>query len=222
MDNSRITKFSKIIIWCVVVASFLHLIFNLLLANLTTTYFESEAITEDTFYYIGGLLDSGLFIVLLLYLFLMLVSYVLLSKWFYTSCKLNHLNGVKGLETSPRWAWAWYLIPIANLVKPYQSLEETYKASFQKEAWEEIHAPWVFPIWWMSFLASNIIYNFSANLSDTLTEDSWYENYVTFYYTVLVGDLIYIVSALALLQIVKTVSKNQSKLNFEINYTRTK
>ena len=53
-----------------------------------------------------------------------------------------------------------------------------------------------------------------------LTEDSPYQDYVTENYIALTSDILYIISALALLQIVKTISDNQSKLNFEINYTK--
>lgn len=222
MNNSRITKFSKIIIWCVVVVSSLHIFFNLFLANFLTTAFESEEITEDIYNYVGGLLAVSSNFLGLINVFFIFVSYILLSKWFYISCKLNHLNGVRGLETSPRWAWLWYAIPIATLFKPYQSLEETYKASFQKEDWEEILVPWVFPIWWLSWLVSGFLFNRSADQFFNLTEDSLFENWVTYYYTVSAFDLINIVSAFALLQIVKTISKNQSKLNFDINYTISK
>lgn len=201
------------------VVSSLHIFFNLLLANILTTAFESEAITDYTFNYFVALLSEGSYFLGLIKVFFIFVSHILLSKWFYTSCKLNHLNDVKGLETSARWAWLWYAIPIAALIKPYQSLEETYKASFQKEDWEEIPVPWVFPIWWLSWIVSNFLGNRSANQFFDLTEETLYENWVTYYYTVSAFDLINIVSALALLQIVKTISKNQSKLNFDINYT---
>ena len=155
----------------------------------------------------------------LVFLIILLTSFVLLSKWFYTSCKLNHLNGMKGLNTSPRWAWLWYAIPIANLFKPYQSLKETYQASTQRDDWKEISIPWAFPIWWMSYLSSSFASNISFRLFSNLTEDSPYQDYVTEHYVAFTGEFLWVVSAIALLQIVKTVSVNQSKLNFQIKYT---
>ena len=76
-----------------------------------------------------------------------------------------------------------------------------------------------FPIWWMSFLSSAAASNISARLFSNLTEDSPYQDYVTAYYVSFTDDILWVVSAIALLQIVKTVSVNQSKLNFEIKYT---
>ncbi len=220
MNNSKITKYTKFILWGTVVTSSLNAIFNLLFANLITTYFESETISEDTYIYLYNLLDSGFSFMSLFYAFFIFASMILLSKWFYTSCKLNHLSGVKGLETSPRWAWLWYAIPIANLVKPFQSLEETYKASFQRDDWEEITYPWVFPIWWGSFLVGGVFSNISVRMYWDLTEDSPYQDFVAEHYYALTSDILYIISAFALLQIVKTISDNQSKLNFEINFTK--
>lgn len=220
MNNSKITKYTKFILWVAAIASSLNAIFNLLLANLITTYFESQTISEDTYTYLYDLLNSGFILINLSFFFFHICSMILLSKWFYTSCKLNHLSGVKGLETSPRWAWLWYAIPIANLVKPFQSLEETYKASFQRDDWEEITYPWVFPIWWASLLVSGVFSNISVNLYMDLTEDSPYQDFVAEHYYALTSDILYIISAFALLQIVKTISDNQSKLNFEINFTK--
>lgn len=222
MNNSRITKYSKFILWGVVVTSSLSAFFNLLFANLITTYFESETISEDTYNYLYNLLDSGFIFMSLFYSFFLFASMILLSKWFYTSCKLNHLSGVKGLETSPRWAWLWYAIPFANIVKPFWSLEETYKASFQRDDWEEISNPWVLPIWWISFLAGNLFSNISVRMYWDFTEDSPYQDYITEHYFTLTSDILYFISALSLLQIVKTISDNQSKLNFEINFTKAK
>ena len=222
MNNSRITKYSKFILWCNVVTNSLYACFNLLLANLITTHYETETISEDTFVYVYNLLDSGFTFISFFYTVFVFASMVLLSKWFYVSCKLNHLNGVKGLKTSPRWAWLWYAIPIANLVKPFQSLEETYKASFQREDWEEISYPWVFPVWWMSFLVGGWLSNISFRMYFNLTEDSPYQDYVAEHYYALSSEIFYIISALALLQIVKTVSENQNNLNFDMNNIRKK
>lgn len=222
MNNLNITKYAKFIIWCSIVICSLNSIFNLLLANLITTYFESETISDETYIYIYNLLDSVFTILGLFYLIIVFTSFVLLSKWFYTSCKLNHLNGMKGLNTSPRWAWLWYAIPIAALFKPYQSLEETYQASTQRDDWKEISVPWVFPIWWLSWLFSNAASNYSFRLFSNLTEDSPYQDYVTEHYVAFTGEFLWVVSAIALLQIVKTVSANQGKLNFDKSYTKTK
>ena len=219
MNNLNITKYAKFIIWCSIVICSLNSIFNLLIANLITTYFESETISDETYIYIYNLLDSAYTISGLVFLIILITSFVLLSKWFYTSCKLNHLNGMKGLNISPRWAWLWYAIPFANLFKPYQSLKETYQASTQRDDWKEISVPWAFPIWWMSYLSSSFASNISFRMFSNLTEDSPYQDYVTEHYVAFTGEVLWVVSAIALLQIVKTVSANQSKLNFQIKYT---
>ena len=64
--------------------------------------------------------------------------------------------------------------------------------------------------------------NISLRMYWDLTEDSPYQDYVAEHYFALTSDILYSISALALLQIVKTISDNQSKLNFEINFTKAK
>lgn len=60
-----------------------------------------------------------------------------------------------GLTYTPGWAVGWWFIPFANLVKPFQTMRELWKASHGGR-WQEIRTWPVLGFWWATYLASNI------------------------------------------------------------------
>jgi hypothetical protein len=56
----------------------------------------------------------------------------------------------RGLAFTPGWAVGWWFVPFANLVKPFQSIRELWKASSADRAWPEIRTWPVIGWWWGS------------------------------------------------------------------------
>jgi hypothetical protein len=57
------------------------------------------------------------------------------------------------LNFSPGWAVGWWFIPFANLVQPFRTVKELWKAS-HGGAWENMKTWGVIPVWWAFWLAS--------------------------------------------------------------------
>ncbi len=58
-----------------------------------------------------------------------LVTGMVWLVWQHRSQANLHAVPVRELEYTPGWAVGWWLIPFANLVKPFQTVRELWKAS---------------------------------------------------------------------------------------------
>lgn len=67
--------------------------------------------------------------------------------------------GASELSISPGWSAGWWFIPIANLVKPCQSMSEIYRASIKPRGatWKKISTPTSVGVWWTFWLLANVL-----------------------------------------------------------------
>jgi hypothetical protein len=65
--------------------------------------------------------------------------------------------GVTELEYSPGWAVGWWLIPIANLLKPFQVNRELWKASSGVHDWRSLQTWPVLGWWWASWIFAGVL-----------------------------------------------------------------
>jgi hypothetical protein len=63
---------------------------------------------------------------------------------------------VGDLKFTPGWAVGWWFIPFANLVKPFQTVRELWKASHGGDAWKQRSTWPVIGWWWALWIACNI------------------------------------------------------------------
>ncbi len=94
---------------------------------------------------------SGL--VAVVQLIVTLTTAILALRWVYHSNKnLRALSG-ESLEYTPGWAVGWFLIPIANLWKPYYVMKEIWEVSHQREPGD----PSRLKQWWTFWILSNVV-----------------------------------------------------------------
>ena len=218
MNNHLITKSVKLCLYGLMTICVINIFSNFMQINLMNDYFVKGLYSEDVFAVLADNNDSRTAIVNGLFLIFLILSYFLIGRWFFVSSKINHLLGVERLYTSPGWSVGWYFIPFANLVMPYLSLKETFKASFNSKEWQNIKVPFDFPIWWATFLIGNGLSNVSLrmNLNLALEETYTYEQLNLISYIDIVADGILIVNAIFLLRIVNIIYLNQKDKNFQL------
>jgi hypothetical protein len=71
-----------------------------------------------------------------------------------------HALGARGMEFTPGWAVGWYFIPFMNLVKPYQAVQEIYRATDPQadaDDWKLSYVPSLFGWWWGLWIVSNVL-----------------------------------------------------------------
>lgn len=101
--------------------------------------------------------------------YLQLVTYIVIGliflRWIYFS-KANAYAMSHGLRFKPGWAIGWFLIPVANLWKPYQAMEETFRASHPNfdADWPRAPRPSILPLWWTLWILDNVLGRFNSHL----------------------------------------------------------
>ena len=83
-----------------------------------------------------------------------------------------------GLKFTPGWAVGWWFIPFANLVKPFETVRELWKAS-HGVAWRSLNTWRVIGWWWALWLAGNALEwgiarsGTPTDISGFITRDLW-------------------------------------------------
>ena len=89
------------------------------------------------------------------FIFFVVAGFVVL-RWIYFATANAHAFGAEGLRCGPWLAVGSFFIPIANLVMPFQSMRDVWKASVEPRDWEVVKATPLLGWWWLFWLAGNI------------------------------------------------------------------
>jgi len=121
-----------------------------------------------------------------------------------------HALAIPRLTFTPGWAVGWWLIPIANLWKPFQTVRELWKASDGDEAWWRSPTWPVIGWWWACWVVFNVLYNITIRFygSDSAVVNS----YLIGDRISVAGDLVSIVAAILAISIVRSVTDRQTRL----------
>lgn len=92
-----------------------------------------------------------------------IVAIVFVCMWFYRAGQNLHLSGVKYLNYSPGWYVGWFFIPLVQIVMPFVTTIELWKANASINNPDE-HASWssnkLSPLvifWYVSFIAMIVV-----------------------------------------------------------------
>ena len=154
--------------------------------------------------------DSLLAIVSLLELPVMLALFVLLVLWAW----FTHA-AVDGLAQR-RWGRGWtigaWFVPIANIVLPKLVLDETDRIASAAVSrnpavnWRTVHTSTVGTFWWWLFVVSNLVMARATFANGSIQVDPDIGDYRAYYWSIGVGSLIAMVSALCGLFYVQEIS----------------
>jgi hypothetical protein len=77
-------------------------------------------------------------------------------EWLYQSRINLRAFGVRRLRFPRGWALAAFLVPVLNLIRPYQVMREVWQASDPRTgdpfAWSRVPTGWLLPLWWSAFV----------------------------------------------------------------------
>ncbi|GEM_PF-1424388 len=82
----------------------------------------------------------------------LLVCLLLVSMWIHRAHANLQLSGLPDLEFTPGWAIGWYLVPIANLYKPFQAMRELFRSSLP-----HAESAGLLVTWWSFWIAGTVI-----------------------------------------------------------------
>jgi hypothetical protein len=168
----------------------------------TVTFSELDA-ADDTAAVLAG---AGLVVMALII--------VALLVWRYrVQRNLRDALAVRSLEYSPGWAVGWWFVPIANLFKPKQAMNEAWLASDPSApAWSPSgrrgKAPSLLSWWWAAWLLSNFTDGVSTSGSST---DVTLDSFRAAMSMSVFSELLSIVAALLLISIVRQIGTRQAQ-----------
>ncbi len=85
-----------------------------------------------------------------------LVAGVLSLVWIHrVSRNANRLAG--GLPISPGWAVGWYFVPVGAFWKPFEAVEQAWKASVAPTAWRSVPTPALLRWWWGFWIGAGVL-----------------------------------------------------------------
>ncbi len=135
--------------------------------------------------------------------------------WIYQAYKNLQRLQIAGLSYSPGWAVGWYFVPVLNLFRPYQVMQEIWKASDSgalsqsSESWKWKRGALLLSAWWALWIAGNLISNilFSRSLR---TNDMPQDALASLLHLTIIADGLHILAAICLIAIVQTVRRRQN------------
>jgi hypothetical protein len=124
-----------------------------------------------------------------------------------------HALRIPSLQYSPRWAVGWWLIPFANLFKPFQTVRELWKASGPSSGWPSGRTWAVIGWWWAGWIAGIAIARIALSVlrgsPDTLGS---FDPLISGNRWLVVGEIVTVVTAVLAILIVRSVIDRQSAL----------
>jgi len=96
---------------------------------------------------------------------LLLAVYVLSGMWIYRAASNARAASTTPMRSSPGWSVGWYFIPFANLIKPFQAMDDIWRASQHPSRWTSIETPALLRLWWALWLINGALGNVVARAS---------------------------------------------------------
>jgi hypothetical protein len=154
-----------------VVVAGLYLYLASVVANLAAVAIELHALSTSHAGVYGGLLpgetiDLVAAVTRLATFGIYVIAGFMVLKWTYrVVANARVMSHGLGMTATPGWAIGWYFIPVANLWKPFEAVEQTWKVSHQPGAPSSVETPTLLRWWWALWLVSGIMGNLSGRLA---------------------------------------------------------
>jgi uncharacterized protein DUF4328 len=143
-------------------------------------------------------------------LVLAVVTGIVWLVWQHRSQSNLREAGIRGLAFTPGWAVGWWLIPIANLWKPFQATRELHKASAGGERWWEAPTPALLGWWWAGWIVFNVMDGVASGFF--AGDDVSIGSYMVGDRFSIAGDLLSTATAVLAIIVVREVIRRQATL----------
>jgi len=80
--------------------------------------------------------------------------------------------GATQLRFTPGWAVGWWCVPLANLVKPFQTMRELWKASGDTYGWPALPTTALVGWWWGSYLGAQFVLGVASAVREDASGDA--------------------------------------------------
>ncbi|HYY08300.1 MAG TPA: DUF4328 domain-containing protein [Actinomycetota bacterium] len=140
----------------------------------------------------------------------LVVTGILWVVWQHRAQANLHAIGVPALRFSPGWAVGWWFVPFANLVKPFQTMRELWKASGGRPDWPHLPTWPVIGWWWAGWITAAVLARVGAGL---ISSDSRsIEPFLAGNLWLTIAELVEIAAAMLAIALIRSVTDRQAML----------
>lgn len=175
-------------------------VFVLACSILTSIFELIEYARYDADYYLEELLVSEAISALvgIVFLVIYIITAVCFLKWTYRANKNLSIQSDGRMTFSPSGSIVWYIIPVANLFKPYHAM---------REIWRKAHKTWtaetrLLPGWWTLWIISSILGQIVFRQNSEVVSE-----YRTAAITMIFSDVIDIVLGLTAIALISNIGR---------------
>lgn len=132
-----------------------------------------------------------------------LIAFVIFLIWFHKAyANLSALK--KEQKTTAGWAVLDFFIPFLNFFEPYKRIKEIWRGTFGADDEKN-----VLIIWWICFLGSSVLTRLGSSL---IEGGKSIDDIISAGYFILFGDLIFAITIILTIFIVKKITKAQDSI----------
>jgi heme/copper-type cytochrome/quinol oxidase subunit 2 len=122
--------------------------------------------------------------------------------------------GAANLRYSPGWAVGWWFIPFANIVMPYLTVRELWKASDPEGGsvgWQMVKTTPLLPFWWACWLGYAVLVSIGTSILASAESNgiASVPTRISVTWWSIAGQVAYIVAAVLAIQIVRQIEQRQ-------------
>lgn len=209
-DSERLTKWVQLFLYAQILVAAVSIVsgyleYELLLDFQNGIYTSQEQANAD-----ADASDQRQQYVAFTYLAIYIISGFLILRWIHRANYNTHQLGAKNMKFTPGWSIGWYFVPIAAFYKPYQAMEEIWKASHSPSDWGAVKINYIMPLWWALWLITNFLGQAVFHMSNDANE---LDELIHVNKIFQVSDMLSILLAIVTLLLVNNVYQMQMRSN---------
>lgn len=207
-DLTGLTRWVKYVLYTLAVITAVAVFFDFLQFKLISDLDNGLFYSEEAFFDAAQASDNRQQNIGLLYLAVFLFSAILIGRWIYFANQNAHHLGYQNMQFTPGWSVGWSFIPIANLWKPYQVMQEIWVASSYHQKEDAEVSPPPLGWWWFLWLTSNISSRIAASV---LLKAETIETFKLATFLSIFSDFFWLILCLTLLNVINKINHAQQQ-----------
>jgi hypothetical protein len=137
---------------------------------------------------------------------LCLVTVVVFSRWIYVANQNVRALGAQGLRFTPGWAVGYFFVPLFHLWRPYQAMNDLWRASKSPGAWQSVAPDSVLGRWWIFWIIANLLGWAALRASLTAYDSDSFQHATKMRMS---SDVVYVALCISALTLVSQIHKSQ-------------
>lgn len=156
--SADLTKYTVLALWLLVLMSVVAVISDSMQLNLLNNIKTITAIVAESN-------DTRVLIVNRIYIAMSVIAWAMVLMWTYRTNKNCRGFGAQGMRFTPGWTVGWHFVPVMNLFRPYQVMQEIWKVSTDPVTWQKQAGSLLIKWWWFVYLVGTFFGQYFVKLS---------------------------------------------------------